>query len=321
MPIDSSSLSLVVCTYNRANSLGGCLGAIANIRPPAGVNFEFILVDNGSTDHTRDVFEDWQSSFPFPAHRIFEIAKGVGNGLNRGYRNSKGAIVAFTDDDCYPDPGFASTVLAAFQDPAVGVVTGRILLFDPDDAPLTIETSQVAQIFPAGKYVRPGQFTGANLSFRREALDAIGGFDPLFGPGSYIGSGADCDAASRVCRAGWDGKYDPRIVVHHHHGRKQGDSAALHRRYAIGSGGYHMKLLLEGRQSRHFLRYIGGLPKKLLRHPATLLWEAIGAARFLKHPPRWTVRPRIRDDARRREDESPESQNDVPRRQRKTAGE
>ena len=286
MPIDSASLSLVVCTYNRANSLDRCLAAIAKIRPPADVKFEFILIDNGSTDHTWDVFEKRESSFAFPARRILETAKGVGNALNCGYRNSAGAVVAFTDDDCYPDPSFVGAVLAAFQDPAVGVVTGRILLFDPDDAPLTIETSLAPQRFPAGDYVRPGQFTGANLAFRREALDAIGGFDPLFGPGSYIGSGADCDAASRVCLAGWDGRYDPAILVHHHHGRKQADSADLHRRYAIGSGGYHMKLLLEERRYRHFLRYLCGLPKKFWQHPSMLLWEIVGAARFIKHPPR-----------------------------------
>ena len=282
------SLSLVMCTRDRAAALDRSLSAISKIKPPANTDFDFILIDNGSTDETPTVFERHKSSMSFPARRIFEPAPGVGNGLNCGYQNSRGAIVAFTDDDCYPASNFASAVLASFDDPSIGVVTGRILLHDPNDLSLTIEDSIVPQRFGAGDYVRPGQFTGANLSFRRKSLDAIGGFDPLFGPGSYIGSAADCDAAARVCLAGWDGQYDPDILVYHHHRRTEADADAIQRRYAIGSGGYHMKLLIEERRIGHFLRYLRGLPKKFMQQPSALYWEAIGAVRFLNRPRRFT---------------------------------
>lgn len=283
---DRSSLSLVVCTRNRAESLTSSLTAVSRLEPSENTDFEFILVDNGSTDDTAAVFKRHQAAMPFPARRIFEPAPGIGNALNCGYRHSRGRIVAFTDDDCYPAADFPSAVLRSFQDPTVGVVTGRILLHDPGDIPITIEESLVPRRFAAGCYVRPGQFTGANLSFRRASLDAVQGFDPLFGPGSYMGSGADCDAASRVCLAGWDGLYDPDIVVRHHHGRKDEDLPALRKRYAIGSGGYHMKLLLEERRVVHFLHYLGGLPKKFIRDPSAIYWEALGATRFLKRPQR-----------------------------------
>jgi len=286
MPGRESSLSLVVCTRNRARSLEQCLAAIAKVQPPDGTDFEFILIDNGSTDETPAVFERARATMPFPAMRIFEPAPGIGNAMNCGYTNSRGAIVAFTDDDCYPASDFPAAVIAAFADPSVGVVTGRILLHDPSDLPITIEESTIPRRFRARQYVRPGQFTGANLSFRRSALDAIGGFDPLFGPGSYMGSGADCDGGGRVCLAGWDGLYEPSIVVRHHHGRKEGDLAAIRRRYAIGSGGYHMKLLLEERRVLHFLHYLGGMPHRHMQEPSSLYWEALGATRFMKHPPR-----------------------------------
>jgi glycosyltransferase involved in cell wall biosynthesis len=285
------SLSLIVCTRNRADSLDRCLAAIAAIEPPRSHEFEFILVDNGSTDETPAVFERWRNVMPFTARYIFENEPGTGNALNCGYRNSRGTILATTDDDCYPSPDFARSVLAAFADPKIGVVTGRILLHDPTDAAITIEESTTRRRFTAGRYVRPGQFTGANLSFRCAALASIGGFDPLFGPGGYIGSGADCDAAARVCLAGWDGLYEPTIVVSHHHGRKEGDLPALRRRYAIGSGGYHMKLLLEQKRFMHFLHYLGGFPKRAARDPCIVYWEALGALRYMRRPqrrpPRW----------------------------------
>jgi glycosyltransferase involved in cell wall biosynthesis len=286
MPVRSPFLSLIVCTRNRAQSLEQCLAAISELQPPSGTDFEFILIDNGSTDDTADVFDRARSMMPFPAYRIFEPAPGIGNAMNCGYLNSRGSIIAFTDDDCYPASDFPSAVLTAIDDPGIGVVTGRILLHDPSDLPITIEESTIRRRFRAGQYVRPGQFTGANLSFRRRALDSIGGFDPLFGPGSYMGSGADCDAGGRVCLAGWDGLYEPNIVVRHHHGRKEGDLSALRRRYAIGSGGYHMKLLIEEGRLLHFLHYLGSMPKRLMQEPSSLYWEALGATRYVKRPPR-----------------------------------
>lgn len=274
------SVSLVVCSKDRARKIASCLQAICQI--VATDNFEFILVDNGSTDDTKSVFDRATKFAPFPVRYILEKTPGVGNAMNAGYRKSRGDIVAFTDDDCYPAPDFAAAVADAFADPAIGVATGRILLHDPMDLALTIETSSVPRRFRTGRYVRPGQFTGANLSFRRAALEAIGGFDPLFGPGSYIGSAADCDAAARVCLAGWDGIYDPGIVVSHHHGRTDADRACVMRRYALGSGGYHMKLLIHERQLRHFLHYLGGMPKRTVRQPLSLYWEAVGAIRYIR---------------------------------------
>lgn len=275
------ALSLVVCTKNRAESLERCLRAISAIEQDKGSSLEFILVDNGSTDDTAAVFEAHRASMPFSARYILEEAPGIGNAMNRGYLESNGAIIAFTDDDCYPAPDFHTAALRPFAEPTVGVAGGRILLHDPTDLPITIDESRTLRRYPAGRYVRPGQFNGANLTFRREALDSVGGFDPLFGPGSFMGSGADCDAAARVCLAGWDGIYDPAIVVRHHHGRKPGDLPAISKRYAIGSGGYHMKLLLQERKIFHFLRYLGGIPKRITKQPRSIYWEMFGATRYL----------------------------------------
>lgn len=284
MIFENHFFSLIVCTKNRAENLSRCLQAVSAIKQDDRAKFEFILVDNGSTDDTAAVFERRRASMPFPARYILEKASGIGNAMNRGYRESRGSIVAFTDDDCYPAPTFLTSAVSAFSDPTVGVVTGRIMLHDPTDVPITIEESMTHRRYPAGKYVRPGQFNGANLSFRRQALDSIDGFDPLFGPGSFMGSGADCDAAARVCLAGWDGLYDPNIVVSHHHGRKKRDLPAITKRYAIGSGGYHMKLLLQERKLIHFLRYLGGIPKRLTKQPSSVYWEVFGATRYLSRP-------------------------------------
>ena len=120
--------SLILCTRNRASRLDRCFEAIAAIEPPGSTPFEFILVDNGSTDGTRRVFERWRPAMPFPARYRFEAAPGTGNALNCGCRHSRGAILAFTDEVATRPPTSPARCSPPSPIPGIGVVGGRILL-------------------------------------------------------------------------------------------------------------------------------------------------------------------------------------------------
>ena len=139
---------------------------------------------------------------------------------------------------------YVDAVLAAFDGrPDVGVLGGRILLFDPDDARVTIdERDHPAEIAPRS-FVEAGAVKGANLSFRREALQAIGGFDPELGAGTPFPC-EDIDAVASVLWAGYRGRYDPRPVVLHHHRRREPDVPRLRAGYDRGRGAYYAKFLL-----------------------------------------------------------------------------
>jgi GT2 family glycosyltransferase len=91
--------------------------------------------------------------------------------------------------------------------------------------------------------VLPGHVQGANMAFRRDVLQAIGGFDPLLGAGTPFPC-EDLDAASRASQAGWKGGYFPAPTVHHHHRRRTADVAPLLRSYRYGLGAYFASLLL-----------------------------------------------------------------------------
>ena len=94
-------------------------------------------------------------------------------------------MIALTDDDCYVAEDYVDAVLAAFDGrPDVGVLGGRILLFDPDDARVTIDERDHPVEMAPHSFVVAGAIKGANLSFRREALQKIGGFDPGLGAGT-----------------------------------------------------------------------------------------------------------------------------------------
>ena len=139
---------------------------------------------------------------------------------------------------------YVDAVLAAFDGrPDVGVLGGRILLFDPEDARVTIDERDHPEEIAPRSFVPAGAVKGANLSFRREALQAIGGFDPELGAGTPFPC-EDIDAVANVLWAGFRGRYDPRPVVLHHHRRRLPDVPRLRAGYDRGRGAYYAKFLL-----------------------------------------------------------------------------
>lgn len=271
------TISLIICTRNRSEPLRRCLAAVARVTHAAP--WELVVVDNGSLDATAAVIEAFAAAQPFPVRQVHQPVPGLSNARNAGVAAATGDLVLFTDDDCYVDPAILDATRAAFADPAVGFVSGRVRLFDASDAPVTINESCLPLRFPARRFLPAGAVKGANLAFRREVLDAIGPFDPLFGSGTRFPA-EDADAAMRASLAGWDGLYDPAIVVWHHHGRKAADVAGLHRAYDLGRGAFHAKLLGLPGGLGPALRAWAGLPNRARLRRGLLSGEVAGALGF-----------------------------------------
>jgi glycosyltransferase involved in cell wall biosynthesis len=275
-----TDLSLVVCTRNRAASLAACLDHMVRLR--SSFKIETLVVDNGSSDNTKDVVLAKAKEASFPMRYILETRPGVGRAMNTGYTSSQGSIVAFTDDDCYVDSNLCDAIVRSFDDPALGYLGGRIELFDPADARITIDERTEVIAYPPKRRIFAGMFHGANLAFRRTALDMVNGIDPWFGPGSLVGSGADIDTVARISRAGWAGLYQPGAVVRHHHGRKPEHLPSLRRQYAIGRGAFNAK-------SFHESLDVIGLARALRisflvgrEDRRAYYYELVGVARYLK---------------------------------------
>lgn len=247
------TVSLVICTRNRAQRLRACLDAVARIETK--IPWELVLVDNGSTDETKGVAESFAAAASFPVQVIVEPARGSGHARNTGWRNSRGDLIGFTDDDCYVCADYIDRVLEVFADRRVGYAGGRITLFDARDYPLTIQLHASYYEIPPRSYIAAGALQGANMIFRRSALEQINGFDGRFGAGAEF-AGDDVDAEARASFCGWFGVYDPRLVVAHHHGRNAAQARKLYRRYDIGRGAYFAKFLLRGDTRREFARNI-----------------------------------------------------------------
>jgi glycosyltransferase involved in cell wall biosynthesis len=206
--------------------------------------WELVVVDNGSTDQTNRFLRDYATTVTFPTTLLFEKIPGLSRARNVGWKAARGQIIAFTDDDCYVASDYVDCVYKVFRDERIGFAAGRVNLFDPADYPMTIRTSAESELFAPRSYIPAGRMHGANMMFRRRALEEIDGFDPELGAGTRFMSAEDLDAQVRASCAGWWGCYAPCVIVAHHHGRKAIDLAALLRGYAIGRGAHIAKLLL-----------------------------------------------------------------------------
>lgn len=237
----SPDLSIVICTRNRAGQLHGTLDSLMAMKTTR--SWEAILIDNASTDGTADVIR--RAAEREPRIRYFREERiGLGAARDRGWREARAPLLSFTDDDCYLAEDYVDAVVAAFQDrPDIGVVGGRILLFDPMDVRVTIDERDYPVEMEPRCFVLAGEVKGANLSFRREALQAIGGFDPGLGAGTPFPC-EDIDAVAAVLWTGFKGRYDPQPLVHHHHRRRAPDLPRLMEGYDRGRGAYYAKFLL-----------------------------------------------------------------------------
>ena len=221
------------------------------------------MVVNASTDATPDVVARFRSSTQLQTVALHEPRPGLCAARNTGWRGSRGKIVVFVDDDCYPTEAFLSQVACCFDDVDVGFVGGPMLLFDRRDLPLAIQTLDQRVDLRPHSVIKAGLIHGGNMAFRREVLEGIGGFDEQLGAGTRARSGGDVDALSRASIAGYLGAYDPRPAVYHHHGRKtaeEGKSAMTG--YDVGRGAYFIKCLLDRRRRRLYawpiIRRLGG---------------------------------------------------------------
>ncbi|MEO0438593.1 MAG: glycosyltransferase [Pseudomonadota bacterium] len=271
------SVSIVVCTRNRAGALKDCFAAIQCMEG----EFELIVVDNGSEDDTRKVIEEFTGNGVFPVRYILEPTKGLATARNTGWRAAKGDLIAFTDDDCYPDVSFVRAIIEEFKDePKLGYVGGRIMLHDPEHLPITIKESMVKEKISPLSYIPAGTIHGANLTIRRDALQASDGFDELLGAGTPFPS-EDIEMVARLSSLGYPGVYSPRPVVRHNHGRKTiTEKEALERDYDFGRGAYYATCAINKAPGKWVLRlWLSSMRRRPIR---SSLREIAGALGYLR---------------------------------------
>jgi glycosyltransferase involved in cell wall biosynthesis len=240
-------ISVIICTHNRAFSLNLALQSIMEMSIADGLRWEVIIIDNNSSDDTWNVSQEFIRSSGLKIKYFFEKEQGLAHARNRGIREAQGKIIAFTDDDCIVDHFWIMSILQEFSsDSSISVVCGRVELYNKDDKPISIRTSNKRTTFSSPDHLF-NLVIGANMAFDRQVFDEVGMFDTDFGPGTKLGSADDSDFLYRVYKRGLTITYSPDVLVHHNHGRR--DVAQLkftYKSYAKGRGGFYCKHILRG---------------------------------------------------------------------------
>ncbi len=283
--IAAQSLSLIICTRNRCDSLRSCLNYLSCVDFDPD-RWELIIVDNGSRDGTGELIKEFAKGVPFRVTLINQAEPGVSRAKNSGLSLSRGDVIAFTDDDCYVTPEFINEIFDVFQQRDCGCIGGRVLLYDPSDAPETIIESDRTAVLEPFSFVEPGMIHGANMAARRDVFAKIGGFDQRLGPGTSFHSAEDVDFLARASAAGFRIGYFPGPTVFHHHGRKPGrDVEVLRRVYDYGRGAYYSKFLMNRFTRKLYLKHWYWSTRSCIRRGKLFIpaREMIGALHYALH--------------------------------------
>jgi len=233
-------VAVVVCTRDRPAFLEQALPTVrAALRPQD----EAVVVDSASRDPAvRRVAEE-------AGFAVVRCERpGLARARNAGVAATEAAVVGFTDDDCRPAPDWTAVAADALAgDPELAFVSGRVVA-DRDDGPVVAVKLETEPRRLQGAGDPTGIGHGADMFFRRIALEAIGGFDERLGTGTPLRAGEDIDAFYRLLRKGWAGAYDPRLVVTHVQWRSPAQVLRLRYGYGIGAGAVAMKAIrLDGK--------------------------------------------------------------------------
>ena len=196
-------ISVVVPSRNRSHLLTRLLRCLADQR---GVNaFEVIVVDDCSDDDTAHVLAQLADQSPFPLTAAStKRPAGAAAARNVGWRLATAPLVAFTDDDCRPEPLWLASLVSGFAD--AGVVQGATS-YSASEAAGRGPFSQVVSVEQWS-----GQFETSNVAYRRDVLERLDGFDERFEGDSY---GEDVDLGWRALEGGARSTFaDDAIVVH-----------------------------------------------------------------------------------------------------------
>ena len=242
-PLDTKTfpaLDIAICTHNRPDALARCLRSLQELG-----DAHVMVIDNApSNDHTAEVVR------VFPGVRyVLEQKPGLDFARNRAIAEASGELLAFLDDDVVVDRVWLRGLQEAWAaNPDAGAFAGPIL-------PLELETRAQITFERMGGFGKsfdrvrfgkelPGMPTypvgagifgaGANMVFRRDVLEKLGGFDDALDTGAPLPGGGDLDIFYRVIRAGYPLVREPKLLVYHQHRREY--ATLRHQMWTWGQG-------------------------------------------------------------------------------------
>ncbi len=196
-------ISVIICSYNGGATIRDTLEGIQKIDYP---NYEVIVVNDGSKDSLPEIVQE------YPVKLITTANRGLSSARNTGMYNAKGEILAYIDDDAYPDPQWLRYLAYAYSVSDHGCIGGpNIAPFDDGFIATCVANAPGGPVHVLVSDEVAEHVPGCNMSFKKEALMKIGGFDPV-----YRTAGDDVDVCWRIQESGRTIGFHPSALVWHH---------------------------------------------------------------------------------------------------------
>lgn len=212
-------VTVVVCTHNRCALLGRCLEALGR-QKASPQRFCVLVVDNASTDATREVVAAAAADAPFSLRLLQEPTLGLSQARNAGATNSQTPWLAYLDDDAMPLSDWMTAVLAFIEShPEPGIFGGPCVPFYLTPPPRWLP-GDIGRFWQGDQVVRlPWRhctLIGCNFVTHRRVFAAVEGFDPNLGVrGGEVRYGEETMFYRRALELGFPVRYTPAPVVRH----------------------------------------------------------------------------------------------------------
>jgi GT2 family glycosyltransferase len=197
-----TNASVVVAVLNAEETLETCIRSVLNLEYPA--DRELVFVDNGSTDGSLRILDRFRHEIRI----LCEPKRGASAARNRGIREARFPVVAFTDSDCAVDPHWLRHLVAPLAGPKVGASGGAILSGRPCN-PVEAFGESVHDNGKAITVYKPPYVASGSWASRKDVLEKLNGFDETFLRAQ------DVELSCRLLQAGFELAYAPGAIVYH----------------------------------------------------------------------------------------------------------
>jgi len=279
-------ISVILCTFNRCGLLREALKSIMSsvLSPP--FPWEIVVVDNNSTDQTRDLVEDLSHHYDGRLRYVFEPRQGKSHALNTGVREAAGDILAFVDDDVVVDSAWLSNLTQPLRGGEWAGAGGRIFPAETFSPPPWLSVNgpyslawMVYAHFDLGDEPRQLDCApfGTNMAFQKAMFDRYGGFRVDLGPTNNRDIprfNEDTEFGRRLIAAGEHLRYEPSAIVYHRIPTERIDQTfLLNHWFDLGRA----SICEAGKRPP-----IGGIPRYYFSIPKGVLTMLSGTLRWLR---------------------------------------
>ena len=248
--MEQIKVSIILCTRNRADRLLNALLLLGKVRIPRNISAELIVVDNGSTDHTKNVIAAC-NLVNMDLRYSFEPVAGLSKARNRGILESNGTILMFADDDLEFPEDWVEKMCAPILSGQAIAVAGRITVPQELRRPWMdrLHYAWMGERIQNGESESDPELFGGSMAFHREVFEKIGHFDEALGAGA-LGFGEETLLSYQIRDCGNRIVLSDAVVIHrfdeHHLSRKSWLQDARDRGRSVAYIDYHWRHTRKG---------------------------------------------------------------------------